>query len=124
MSITLKDVALADKVYQPFRTNGDRSEYIGPNHSDVTKDWASLMSTAPKKTAATFGNRRSTFKVVRTVTVSTPDGGTEQKDARIEISVSLPVGTSTSDLDELQNRGFSIPDAVFDSLVASGQTQF
>lgn len=124
MSVTLKDVATADKVYQSFRTNGDRSEYIGPDHSDVTKDWVSISSSNPKRTSATFGNRRSTFKVVRTVTVSTPDGSTEQKDARIEISISLPVGTSASDLGELQSRAFTIPDAVFDSIVTSGQTQF
>lgn len=124
MSITLKDVALADKVYSTYRNSGDRTEYIGPNHSDLTKDWASLSSTAPKKNSATYGNRRSTFKVIRSSVVATPTGGTETKDAKIDISVSIPVGMSDSDRNELQARAFSLADAVFDGLVNNGQTQF
>jgi len=124
MTITLKDRLDADKAYSQFRIVGDRTEYIGPDHSDVTKDHLILSSVSPKRTATTYGNRRSTFKVVRSISVATPDGGTEQKDARIEIAVSLPVGLSTDDLDELQSRALSLPDAIFDSFLQTGQTQF
>lgn len=124
MSITLKDAANTDVDYGQFRVVGDRVEYIGASHNDITKDWLSVSSQSPKRNATSYGNRRSTFKVVRSVSVATPNGGTEIKDARIEISVSLPVGMTQADIDELQARGLSIPNGVFDALVRNGQTQF
>ena len=124
MSITLKDEAAADKVYNLFRMQGDRAEYIGPDMSDSSSDMLILSSATPKRTSASFGNRRSTFKVIRTVTVATPDGGTESKDAKIEISVSLPVGMDPADLEELHARGYSLPDIIFEALVTTGQVQY
>lgn len=124
MSITLKDKSAADVVYNAHRVTGDRANYIGPEHSDTSNDTLILSSSSPKRTSMSYGNRRSTFKVIRTITVATPDGATESKDAKIEVSVSLPVGMTNDDLDELQARGFSMPDFVLDAFMATGQIQF
>lgn len=122
--ITLKDVAIADVTYNPFRTEGNQTVYIGPEHSDIYKDQLVLSSTAPKRVANSFGNRRSVIKLLRAVVVATPDGGTEVKDAKMEINVSIPVGISDEAFSELQARLFSLQDSVFDAVAETGQTQF
>lgn len=72
MPISLKNAANAAVIYNPLRSEGSKTLYIGVSHSDIAKDQLSLSTTAPKRSANSYGNRRATFNVVRTVTVGTP----------------------------------------------------
>jgi hypothetical protein len=122
-TITLQDKNAANAVYSAYRTEGNRSVYIGGSHSDKMKDQVVISSSTPKRSASSYGNRRSSLNLVRSVTVDTPDGGTETKDAKIELVISLPVGITASDVDELFARIVSVPEANFDSFALLGQTQ-
>lgn len=124
MPISLKNAANAAVVYNPLRSEGSKTLYIGVSHSDIAKDQLSLSTTAPKRSANSYGNRRATFNVVRTVTVGTPMGATESKDAKLELNSSLPVGMSDAEVDELFARAVSLAKADYKSLAVTGKTQF
>jgi hypothetical protein len=100
MSITLKDDAASDVVYVALHTIGNSTTYIGPTHSDIVNDKLIISSTPPKRSATTYNNRRSKLNYVASVEVATPDGGVEQKDMKMEINVSIPVGTSEASIAE------------------------
>lgn len=124
MPINLKNAANAAVIYNPLRSEGSKTLYIGVSHSDIAKDQLSLSTTAPKRSASSYGNRRATFNVVRTVTVGTPVGTTESKDAKLELNSSLPVGMSDAEVDELFARAVSLAKADYKSLAVTGKTQF
>lgn len=124
MPISLKNAANAAVIYNPLRSEGSKTLYIGVSHSDIAKDQLSLSTTAPKRSASSYGNRRATFNVVRTVTVGTPVGTTESKDAKLELNSSLPVGMSDAEVDELFARAVSLAKADYKSLAVTGKTQF
>lgn len=81
-----------------YRHGGNKAEYLGPNHSDVTKDVLYLQSTAPKLTATSYGNRRSSANQIHTVPVDLPNGDTENRDLKFQIVGSIPVGTPAADI--------------------------
>lgn len=108
MPISLKDASNTAIVYDNYRIEGSRAEYHGTEHSDLNSDALILTATSPKKTNTSNGNRRSTIKVVRTFAVpGTESGVTEKKDAKCEISFSIPVGAATEVIAELIARGRS-----------------
>ena len=123
MPLTLKDKAAAAAVYNPLKTVNDTTTYIGAAHSDLSKDQVTVSSVSPKRTAKSFGNRRSSVNVVRTTTIGTPDNLTERKDAKIEIVSSIPVGMSVAEQEELYARALALTLQTWKDIAVVGKTQ-
>lgn len=97
-------IVLNTHPYNLYRHGGNRAEYIGANHSDVDKDVLIAVSTAPKQTKESYGNRRTSVNLVDTVSVSTPLGENVNKDMKLELAASIPVGATFSDFEVLAAR--------------------
>jgi len=75
--------------------------YVGPAHTLSLKDDIRLGRVAPKPTSVFSGVGRTAAKLSRTLTLTgalTPTG-----DAILEISVSVPVGAASADIDAVLN---------------------
>nr|UJQ84985.1 MAG: hypothetical protein 2 [Leviviridae sp.] len=101
MALVLKDKAAASVTFAEFRQEGNRAEYVGPNHTDLDKQTVILSSEAPKQNGVTYGNRRSVAKVIDTVTVAAPTGADVRRDMKLELSASIPVGATFAEFEEL-----------------------
>jgi hypothetical protein len=123
MSLTLKNVAAASLTYSPLRTEGNRTTYIGSAHTDIVKDQVIVTSTPPKRSANSYGNRRASINLVRTITVDTPDGGTASKDLKVELVASLPAGLTNSEAEEAFASAVSLAFADFADIAIAGKTQ-
>ena len=125
MAISLKNAAQAVVNYVLFRTEGVVSVFNGPSHSDLIKDQLTVRSDAPTRTRTQYGNRRSTIKLVSTVPVSNPDGTSEQKDMKFELSTSVPVGVSIALVKESIARiaALAANEQLVEDIVVSGKTQ-
>lgn len=123
--INTKDAADAAVAYQPLRTEGSRAFYIGVSHSDVAKDLLTANSNAPKRSANSYGNRRASLNLVRTIVVNTPDGETETKDMKFELVTSVPVGASDAQVEECRARLAEIlaNPALIKDIAVVGKTQ-
>lgn len=105
MSISLKDASNAAVVYSIYRVRDNRAEFIGPAHSDLSKDMVILTSQAPKVTATSYGNRRSNLNVVSTTKVTTPVSSDQvQRDMKLDASASIPNGATLAQFKELTAR--------------------
>lgn len=126
MAISLKNAAQAVVNYVLFRTEGVVSVFHGPGHSDLTKDQLTIRSDAPTRTRTQYGNRRSTIKLVSTVAVSNPDGTSDQKDMKFELSTSVPVGVSIALVKESIARiaALAANEQLVEDVAVSGKTQF
>ena len=82
-----------------YRHGGNKAEYLGPNHTDVVKDVMLLSSVSPKLTSASYGNRRSSVNDISTSAVDTPNGDVENRDLKLEVLGSIPVGTLDATFD-------------------------
>lgn len=123
MSIQVEDKAATAVLYQPLRTEGYRTAYIGAAHSDISKDQLTVSSIPPKRTAGSYGNRRASINLVRTVLVATPLGGIEAKDMKFELSTSVPVGVDVNAINDMFARLTSVSEADMNSIAVVGQTQ-
>jgi len=116
MSIVLKDASAANVTYNIYRKEADRAIYIGPAHTDLSKDQVIVTSVSPKQTAASYGNRRSSINLLTSVSVAAPGGETVTRDMKVEVIVSLPAGVTFSVLDEALSR---IAEAVSNDAIAA-----
>nr|UJQ85523.1 MAG: hypothetical protein 2 [Leviviridae sp.] len=123
MSIQTVDAAAAAVTYNAFRKDGDSVTYIGPAHSDLSKDMLVVKSVSPKQTSISYGNRRSSCNYLVTVTSGNPDGTSTAKDMKAEIVVSLPAGVSFASLKEALRRlgGILTTDAIATDLFHIGK---
>ena len=104
MPINVKDAAGTATQYFIFRTQGNKSSYISSGHNDLNQDMLVITPSDPKQTSATYGTRRTSIKFLRDVDVATPGGTTERKTLKVELSVSVPIGATTADLNEARAR--------------------
>lgn len=81
-------------VYAPFRLMPDSSVYAAPTNTVSFVDTISLSRVFPKPVKDNLGVGRPKLKRVKTLTLA--DG--TKKDAIIEVSGSIPVGASDSDV--------------------------
>lgn len=123
MPLALKDKAAAAVLYNALKTVNDTTTYVGAAHSDLSKDQVTVTSVSPKRTAKSFGNRRSSVNVVRTTVIGTPDNLTERKDAKIEIVSSIPVGMPVAEQEELFARAFAVTLQTWKDVAVVGKTQ-
>lgn len=113
-------------VFNPYRTENNRAIYIGPLHTDISKQQLTLSSSAPKQNSSTYGNRRSSLNYVATVNVENPAAETVRRDMKAELSVSVPVGTTFAELEELLAgiADMASDDAFMTSLLMTGQIEY
>lgn len=97
--------------------------YIGPLKTVTMKDEVFLRRTAPKPTSVFSGVGRTSAKMTRTFALTgalTPTG-----DAILEISVSVPVGYASTDVDTLLNdMGAYLVSTAFKTHVKSQQIAY
>ena len=126
MAISLKNAAAAVVAYVQYRVDGVVTLFQGPSHSDMAKDQLSIRSDAPVRTRTQYGSRRSSIKLVTTVPVANPDGTSEQKDMKFEISTSVPVGVTSALVKESIARiaALAANDQLMLDITVSGKTQF
>lgn len=126
MPLSLKDSVNASQSFELHRVEGTRAVYRGPQDTDMKTDQLILVANAPKKTAASFGNRRCTVKYIRTSATALPDTTKQDKDMKAELSVSLPVGATPADVAELVAyiRSAIALDEVMIELAQTGKIQF
>lgn len=127
MSINLTNKDAQPVAYTRYRIEGIAAEYISAANSDIDKDKLTLTSRVTGASSNSYGNRRSTMKLVDTVAVAMPNSvATVAKDAKVEISVSLPVGVSPDVLEDLAHRlGTQMLDKDFMSkLCIAGQIDY
>lgn len=126
MAISLKNAAAAAVSYVQYQVAGLVTLFNGPDHSDLAKDQLTLRSDNPVRTRTQYGNRRSVIKLVRTVAVQNPDGTTDQKDMKFEISTSVPVGVTSALVKESIARIASLAsnEQLMLDVTVSGKTQY
>jgi len=89
------------KTYTADSYQKDQVGYIGAAKTVTVKDDFRMLRTAPKPVATFSGLGRTSVKLTRTFTLTgalTPTG-----DAIIEVSVAVPVGYASADVDALLN---------------------
>jgi len=89
------------KTYNADKFGADAVGYIGALKTLSVHDDLGLARVAPKPTATFSGVSRTSAKLTRTLTLTgalTPTG-----QAILQISVSVPVGTASADIDALLN---------------------
>jgi len=97
--------------------------YIGTTKTVSVKDDLSLKRTSPKATDVFSGVGRTAAKLTRTLALT--GAKTLASDAICEISVSVPVGYSGTDVDALLNdMGSFLASASFKTHVKSQQINF
>jgi len=97
--------------------------YIGSLKTVSVKDDVSLKRTQPKATSVFSGVGRTSAKLTRTLTLT--GALTPSSDAIVEISVSVPVGYASADVDSLLNdMGSFLASASFKSHVKAQQINF
>jgi len=104
MSLSTFDNNAVAVVYDHYRTDQNRATYVGPVHSDLSKDSMIVTSVAPKRNGVSFGNRRSSLNLVQSVQVLDTNGLTVTKDMKVEILISLPAGVTEDALKEAVSR--------------------
>jgi hypothetical protein len=111
------------KTYNADQFQPSSITYIGAAKTVSTKDDLVLRRTAPKPTAVFSGVGRTEWKLTRTLTLTgalTPTG-----DAIVDISVSVPVGYTSADVDALLNdAGAALSSADFKTHVKSQKINF
>lgn len=97
--------------------------YIGTAKTVSVKDDVVLRRTAPKATDVFSGVGRTSAKMTRTLTLT--GAKTTAGDAILDISVSVPVGFASADVDTLLNdMGAYLASASFKTHVKSQQVSF
>lgn len=111
------------KTYTADSYQKDTVGYIGTGKTVTVKDDVRLARTAPKPTQVFSGVGRTQAKMTRTLTLTgalTPTG-----DAIVDISVSVPVGYASADVDTLLNdMGSFLASASFKTHVKSQQISY
>lgn len=97
--------------------------YFGPAHTLTLKDDVRLGRVAPKPTTVFSGVGRTSAKLTRTLTLTS--ALTTTGDAILEISVSMPVGSASADVDAILNdMGSFLSSASFKTHVKGQQISF
>lgn len=87
------------KTYAADSFEKDKITYKGPNSTGSVRDDLKLARTGAKATSSFSGLSRTEAKAVRTLTLTgalTPTG-----DASWDLSVAVPVGAASADIDSL-----------------------
>jgi len=82
-----------------------------------------VRSISPKRGNGFYGNRKSTFNMVRSTAVLGLDGSTIDRARSLSVAASIPVGTTTADvLEDAYQLSILLQDADFvTALIVNGQ---
>jgi len=84
-----------DETYRRFDEQNNRTTYVGPAHSLVLRDQMTLYRTLPKANGNFKGMAKSAIKFTQDISIPGVDAETTITVPHIvEVSFSLPVGTS------------------------------
>jgi len=89
------------KTYTADKYNSDAIGYVGAAHTLSVKDDFQLARVAPKPTTTFSGVGRSSAKLTRTLTLT--NALTTTGDAIVQVSISVPVGAASADVDAMLN---------------------
>jgi hypothetical protein len=111
------------KTYTGDGYSSNAVTYVGPAHTVSIADDIRMGRTAPKPTSVFSGVGRTSAKITRTFTLTgvlTPSA-----QAILEISVSVPVGAASADIDSILNdMGTFLGSATFKTHVKGLQIAF
>lgn len=98
------NLTLATNLYTEYRVEGDRMTFVGPTHTDSNKDVLLITSTAPKRAGDELGNRRSKANLLQVQSVTNAVGVVKEKDLKVAVDISIPVGTPLATVVDQCNR--------------------
>lgn len=99
MPLVTKDKAAVSKQYSMLRVdaNGDRTTYVGPEHTDVHNDKVIITQTAPSPQKVYPGARKSALRLVRTG-LSLEGGVNVRRDMSCSITTSHTAGYTKAEV--------------------------
>lgn len=106
----LDNNTLVDQLFSRHEESPNRSTYVGPTHSLVSRDQLAFLRTLPKRTGPYYGSAKCAVKFTRDVVVSQADGTDTVAPLIVELSFSIPVGTSSATVVEALQRIIAISD--------------
>jgi hypothetical protein len=111
------------KTYSGDSFGGNLVGYSGPAHTLSVKDYVKLARTAPKPTVTFSGVGRTNAKLTRTLTLT--GALSPAHDGILDISVSIPVGAASADIDVMLNdMGAFLASASFKTHVKAQQINY
>lgn len=98
-TITLTTSVDPEEVYTRWNeSEPNKSTYIGPAHSAVSRQTINFYRTPAKKSGNSYGVEKAAIKVTLDVDVDTVDGaGTTKAPLIAEVSFAMPVGTTDAE---------------------------
>lgn len=115
------NATVVNETYTRYEEYQNRAVYIGANHLPDDRDTLSIYRTFPTKTGNFKGTAKSAVKFTKDVQVAAVDSSTITAPIILELSFSVPVGTSTADLVHARQRLLALIDT--DSFMDSLNTQ-
>jgi hypothetical protein len=107
----LNDDTTVDLVLTRFEEHLNRASYVSPSHTMATRDMLTLYRTFPKQSGNFRGVGKSTIKFSQDISVLGVDGTSSLTVPLImEVSFSVPVGTTSAQIVEMRQRGVAILD--------------
>jgi len=123
--LTLKNAAGEAVTYDFLNNTANSTSYIGTEHSDLQADLIVLTSVNPTRRATDYGNRRGKSNLQRGIVAETPIGDSVVKNAKLEVSSSVPVGMPFAEFKEFCARqaAFLMNDEYCEHLFMQGRTE-
>jgi hypothetical protein len=111
------------KTYNADSFGANAIGYQGANNTTSVKDYVRLLRVPPKPTSTFSGVGKTSAKMTRTHTLT--GALTPTWDAILDVSVTVPVGMASADVDTLLNdMGAFLASATFKTHVKTQQTSF
>lgn len=99
------------QAFERYEEYQNRSSYIGDGHTPDNRNALAMYRTFPTRTGNFKGVAKSSVKFTKDVAVPGVDGvASITAPIIIEVSYSVPVGTTTADLVEARQRAIALQD--------------
>lgn len=111
-----------NQVYTRIEELVNRSTYGGPGHSFSSTNSLQLYRTNPVRSGSFLGAAKTSVKFTESVTVPSAEGEDTTYPLIVEVSFSVPVGTTSAKVLELRQRVIALldDDAIMDPLNNQG----
>lgn len=104
------NATLVDKAFVRYLEEPSKTTYRGPGDTLVERNQMVFFRTPPKRTGNYLGSAKSGVKFTRDVTVAQADGNDTKAPLIVEVSFSLPVGTTAAVSKEMRQTALAILD--------------
>lgn len=78
---------------------GDKTVFIGSDHTDALKSTFDIVRSAPKRSGNRLGVRRAGFRSTKELDSELRDGTTELQPVKFTLSCDRPAGASNTDVE-------------------------